>query len=76
MMGFSCMKDVSNTLLASKADKIIIITVPDITHKKVSKPAKEIPDKEISVDHPIRCLAFIKLARSVFAHKTVSVRAI
>ena len=39
-----------------------------ITHKKVSKPAKKITNKETTVDL-IRCLEMMKLTRSVFAHK-------
>ena len=40
-------------------DRKILLLYPTfrcITHKKVSKPAKEIPDKETTID-PIRCLA-------------------
>ena len=40
-------------------DRKILLLYPTfrcITHKKVSKPAKEIPDKEITVD-PIRFVA-------------------
>ena len=55
MMGSSCMKDMfTNALLTSMAEKVIII-VPDIPvhHPQESqqiKPAKEIPNKEISVE--------------------------
>ena len=46
--------------------KILLLhpTFGCITHKKVSKPAKEMPDKEINFrSDPIRCLAVMKLAR-------------
>ena len=60
MMGYS--------LLTSMTEKNITI-VPGIqVHHPVSKPTKIITDKETTVD-PIRCLAVMKLARSVFAHK-------
>ena len=59
MMGFSCMNDVYEFTPYLHGRKKILLypTFRCITHKKVSKPAKEIPDKEISVD-PIRFVAF------------------
>ena len=47
---------------------ILCPTFRCITHKKVSKPAKKVTNKETTVD-PIRCLPVMKLTRSVFAHK-------
>ena len=61
MMGFSCI----NTLLTSMLEKnIIIVTDIPVHHPQESQqPAKEINP----VSDPIRCLAVMKLARSIFA---------
>ena len=60
MMGFSCMKAVLiRTHSLPPWQRKILLLYPKfrcIIHKAVSKPAKEIPDKEITVD-PIRFVA-------------------
>ena len=69
MMGYSFMKAVyERTPYLHDREKILILypALRCITHKKVSKPANKITEKETTVD-PIRCLAVMKLARSVFA---------
>ena len=58
MMGFSCVNDVYERTCFHHCPwqrKILLLypTFRCITHKKVGKPAKETPHKEISVD-PIR----------------------
>ena len=58
MLGFSYMKAVYEHSLPPWQTKILLLypTFRCITHKKVGKPAEEIPDKEITVD-PIRFVA-------------------
>ena len=73
MMRFSCMKAVyEHTPYLYGREKYYCTRHygASPTFKKVSKPSKEIPDKEITVD-AIRfvVLAVMKLACSVFAHK-------
>ena len=51
MMGFSCMKHYEHTpYLHGRKILLLFPTFRCITHKKVSKPAKEIPDKEKTID--------------------------
>ena len=70
MMGYLCMKAVyEHTPYLHDREKysVLYLAFICIAHKKVNKPAK-ITDKETTVD-PIRCLAVMKLARSIFTHK-------
>ena len=61
-MGFSCMKAVyEHAPCIHGREKILLLypTIRCITHKKVSKPAKETPDEEITVD----LIRFVALSR-------------
>ena len=77
MMRFLCMKNVyDDTPYLHGIEKYYCTRHygASPTFKKVSKPSKEIPDKEITVD-PIRfvALAVMKLARSIFTHKKLQI---
>ena len=64
-------KLLTNKLLTSMTEKYYYCTRhsgASPTRKSASQLSKRMTDKEATVD-PIRCLAVMKLARSVFAHK-------
>ena len=74
MMGFSCMKAVyKHTLYLHSRKKYYYLGV-SLTRKQASQRKKYLIKKFRRSD-PIRCLAMVKLARSVFAYKKKTVLA-